>query len=191
MTARSTRTIDATANRKDADKNGGAPSRPIRIASQVEPQMRQSMANAALRVELVAIGAGIAAVSENLGAVHGHVYRSRRTCASTDPDDGPDDVGEGPRARQPRRVRSAGPDHRRGRRPAVHARDAGDGPASVQRDRHDESLGSGEDRRHAGPLGPPADAGDREDAPDDPGVLPEARHPAGSLRWGATDRPTS
>src|SRR3989442_463421 len=60
---RSRRTIDATANRKDADKNGGAPSRPIRIASQVEPQMRQSMANAALRVELVAIGAGIAAVS--------------------------------------------------------------------------------------------------------------------------------
>ena len=46
----------ATANRKDADKNGGAPSRPIRIASHVEPQIRQSIAKAALRVELVAIG---------------------------------------------------------------------------------------------------------------------------------------
>ena len=46
----------ATANRKDADKNGGAPSRPIRIASHVEPQIRQSIAKAALRVEPVAIG---------------------------------------------------------------------------------------------------------------------------------------
>src|SRR3989442_13188120 len=100
-TARSTRTIDATANRKDADKNGGAPSRPIRIASQVEPQMRHSMANAALRVELVAIGPRIAAVWESRGAVPAHVYRSGRTCASTDSDDGPDGVGESPRARPP------------------------------------------------------------------------------------------
>src|SRR2546422_7456687 len=118
-TARSTRTIDATANRKDADKNGGAPSRPIRIASQVEPQMRHSMANAALRVELVAIGPRIAAVWESLGAVHGHVYRARRTCASADSHDGPDEGGEGPRARQPRRARSPRPDHPPGRRPAV------------------------------------------------------------------------
>src|SRR3989454_10896710 len=55
-TARSTRTIDATANRRDADKNGGAPSRPIRIGSHVDPQMRHNIANAALRVGLVAIG---------------------------------------------------------------------------------------------------------------------------------------
>src|SRR2546427_7810627 len=81
-TARSTRTIDATANRKDADKNAGAPSRPIRIASQVEPQMRHSMANAALRVELVAIGPRIAAGWQRPGAAHGHGYRARRTCRS-------------------------------------------------------------------------------------------------------------
>ncbi len=62
-TASTRSTTAATTNRKDADKNGGAPSRPIRIASQVEPQMMHSMTNAALRVELVAIGPGIAAVS--------------------------------------------------------------------------------------------------------------------------------
>src|SRR2546427_12138309 len=86
-TVRSTRTIDATANRKDADKNGGAPSRPIRIASQGEPQMRHSMANAALRVELVAIGPRIAAGWESLGAAPGHGSRARRTRASTRSDD--------------------------------------------------------------------------------------------------------
>src|SRR2546428_12316941 len=104
-TVRSTRTIDATANRKDADKNAGAPSRPIRIASQVEPQMRHSMANAALRVELVAIGPRIAAVSQSLWGVPGPGSRSRRSCAYADSDGGPGDVGGGPRARQPRRIR--------------------------------------------------------------------------------------
>src|SRR3989475_12568790 len=54
-TASTTSTSDATANRSDADKNGGAPSRPIRIAGHVEPQIRQSIAKAALRVELLAI----------------------------------------------------------------------------------------------------------------------------------------
>src|SRR3989442_15814609 len=101
-TARSTRTIDATANRRDADKNGGAPSRPIRIASQVQPQMRHSMANAALRVELVAIGPRIAAGWEKLGAGHGPVFRSRRTRASPPSHSGPDDVREGPPPPHPR-----------------------------------------------------------------------------------------
>src|SRR3989449_3823763 len=76
-TARSTRTIDATANRRDADKNGGAPSRPIRIASHVDPQMRQSIANAALRVELVAIGPRDAAGWEKPLGVPRHVFMSR------------------------------------------------------------------------------------------------------------------
>src|SRR2546428_13687585 len=78
-TARSTRTIDATANRKDADKNGGAPSRPIRIARQVEPQMRHSMANAALRVELVAIGPRNAAGRVMPVGVSRQVFTYRRT----------------------------------------------------------------------------------------------------------------
>src|SRR3989442_12878874 len=125
-TARSTRTIDATANRRDADKNGGAPSRPIRIASQVEPQMRHSMANAALRVELVAIGPRIAAVWESLGAVHGHVYRSRRTWASADSHYGPDDVGGSPRRPQPPPRRWPPANHRPGRRPALKSQKRGE-----------------------------------------------------------------
>src|SRR5947208_16946348 len=57
----------ATANRKDADKNAGAPARPTGIASHVEPQIRQSIANAALCFELVAIGPWITPSRKALG----------------------------------------------------------------------------------------------------------------------------
>src|SRR5467141_4788336 len=88
------------------------------------------------------------------------------------------DLGENPRASEPRRRGPPRSDHRRRSRPAVHARDARDGPPAVQRDRDDLGVGPGQDRRHAGPLGSSSDAGDREDAPDDPRLLSQTRHPA-------------
>src|SRR2546427_2757281 len=84
-TARSTRTIDATANRRDADKNGGAPSKPIRIASHLHPQMRHKIVNAALRVGGQASGPGSAAGGENLGAVHVPLFQERRPHAPPRP----------------------------------------------------------------------------------------------------------
>ena len=57
--ARMTKVMDATMNRREAARNGGAPCNPMRIASHVEPQITQSIAKAAPRANRVAIAAGI------------------------------------------------------------------------------------------------------------------------------------
>src|SRR5438046_6167809 len=104
-------------------------------------------------------------------------------------DDAPaHDVGEDPREGERKRIRSTGPDCRWVRRPVVHARDARDGADPLRRDRDREGLGPDEDRGHVGPLGPSADAGDREDASNDPGLLPEAGHPTIPRRRGPWHR---
>src|SRR5205807_1721646 len=103
------------------------------------------------------------------------LYVARPVCISRF-DDGTDDLGANPRALERERFGATRTDRGRDRRPALHARDARDGPDPVPRDRDRGGLGPIEDRRDAGPLGAASDARDREDASDDPRVLPPTGH---------------
>src|SRR6267143_29347 len=106
-------------------------------------------------------------------------------------DAGPDHLGEDPCTVERERDRSARTDRGRDRRPALHARDARHGADPLRRDRDGGGVGPIEDRRDPRSLGAASDARDREDAPDDPRVLPSTRDPAVPRRRGPWDRPSA